>query len=770
MAAMQACAIVQHANTTIHRTAARAYLQPDVAGNVTQMVPYQIEEQALMNGNVPQPEDWLRAWRLCRTTTSFAAAEATYSTEHIINPLRKCPTRRRAFSNMVVVMAEVLREEKRKMVRRSMSISIGLDDRKDYRLIRFRCDRAADAAEDISIDVKQSACFDGVIAVVRPSVSDGQTVHEQDKDKGQKMADSVVECIRRLCTPAGQVVDEELVNCVLNKCRHTASDQGTAAQKCTELLAASVMPNVIIVGRDPAHQCRIAARDPLHGNEEFRPVWDKLFGGRHAVVPDLKNSEAWRSCLVACQKRVLELDGSQGGALKTVLRHLAFAQQRFESYADPVTRFCCMIKAIAWMLAIKAADVRRNKEERARASSALRSLTAEELMGLAVSADYAEETVAFLRHFDKDDHDPAKTRGELSAFAKRMRLLFCDGHILTLPPRPATVRAECEDGEDGEDGPPPMTATQLVWEQVEHPEAIVYGSEMHFLCTRASVSAIKKKMQAMCEVVDLMLARMDADLGSELSGDLDVFDLAGWAPLGRAGPNGPAASREPIHRAKLMRLTRALKLDRRWDVGQFCTAARGLVRAIQRTGEKVDNRVAWSWLLRPCMRSDICPQLQWSDGLCLLIAFYVSMAEGTGKVERQLGRLVDILTEHEGPLAEDGQTASAILEVYLDGPKTENALFHREEHGQHWCMGAFGRACQALYIRMHGRRFSYAYQKRKPSDAHHGKTGWHVSVVLAICVVRQSCVQLLRTSTVWQNHWYCVAESLIGILEEHWLT
>ena len=52
-----------------------------------------------------------------------------------------------------------------------------------------------------------------------------------------------------------------------------------------------------------------------------------------------------------------------------------------------------MIKAIAWMLAIKAADVRRTKEERARASSALRSLTAEELMGLAVSADYAEETV-----------------------------------------------------------------------------------------------------------------------------------------------------------------------------------------------------------------------------------------------------------------------------------------------------------------------------------------------------------------------------------------
>ncbi len=762
MKCMQACCITQHALTTLHRIACRAYLQPDKA--VTEMLPYQLEDQSLMNGNVPQPEDWLRAWRLCRTTTSFAAAEATYTTEHVINPLRQCPTRRRAFGNMVEVMAEVLREEKRHMVKRSQSISIGFDDRKDYRLIRFRCDRAADAADGLLTDITQSACFDGIIAVVRPSASDGQTV-EQDKDKGQKVADSIVECMRRMCTPAGQDVDEGLLQHLLNKCRHTAADQGPSTQKCTELLAASVMPNVIIVGRDPAHQCRIAAREPLQRNAEFRPVWDKLFGGRHAVVPDLKNSEAWRSCLIACQKKVLEVDGSQGGALKTVLRHLAFAQQRFESYSDPVTRFCCMIKAIAWMLAIKAADQRRTKEERARASEALRSLTGEELMGLAVSADYAEETVAFLRHFDKDDHDPAKTRRELSVFAKRMRLLFCEGHIMTLPPRPATVHA-ADDGEDGKDGPRAMTTTQIVWEQVQTPEPIVFGDEIHFLCTRASPPAIRKKMQAMCDTVDLMLARMDADLGAELSGDLDVFDLVGWAPLAperhvnRAGADGPAASREPRYRAKIMRLAMALKLDRRWDAVQFCAAARALAHAVesqvQRTGEKVDNRVAWSWLLRPGMRSDICPNLQWSDGLCLLIAFYVSMAEGTGKVERQLGRLVDILKEHEGPMAEDGQTASALLEVYLDGPKTEDALFHREVPGQPWCAGAFGRSCQALYIRMHGKRFSYAYQKRRPSDGCSGQTGWHVSVVLTVVCSCSSGICIMQRSVRWS----CATESL----------
>ena len=444
-------------------------------------------------------------------------------------------------------------------------------------------------------------------------------------------------------------------------------------------------------------------------------MWEKLFSGRHAVVPDIKNSEAWRSCLIACQKRVLELDGTQGGFLKTVLRHLALAQQRFESYSDPVTRFCCMIKAIAWMLAIKAADSRRTKEERERASAALRCLTAEELIGLAISADYAEETVAFLRLFDKDDHDPAKTRQHLKLFAHRMRLLFCDAHILTGPPKPATVRAVGDQDED--DGQTAKTVTQLVWEQIQEPEAIGVGAEIHFLSTRASVAGIRIKMQAMCGVVELMLARLDADLGTELSGDLEVFDIDGWVALAQeredaARGNGPAVRSQRNYKAQIVRIAKALKVDRHWDAGQFCLAARALAHTVksqeQRTMEKVDNRVAWSWLLRPGMRNEICPRLQWSDSLCLLIAFYVSMVEGTGQVERQLGRLVGILKEHEGPLAEEGQTASDLLEVYLDGPKDERVLFKRT-----WtalALGCLWPCLQALYIQLHGKRFSNAYQ------------------------------------------------------------
>ena len=726
MKAMQACCFAQHAKTTLHRIASKAFLQPDKA--VTQFLPYQLADASIMNGNVPQPEDWLRVWRLCMTPTSFAAAEAAYATEHAINPLRKCPNRRRSLRSMVQVMAEVVRKRKRETVRRSLSISIALDDRKDYRLVRYRCDLSADAEEGSLSDTKKPASFGGLLAVFRPSLTDGASLSEQDNDKSQKMADSVVQGIRRFCTvPDGQGgrVDEDLVQCFLDKCRHTSTDQGTSAQKSSEILAGSVMPNVIIVGRDPAHQVRIASRDPLHSSAAFKPVWDRLFGGRHAVVPEIKNSEAWRSCLIACQKTVIALDGQQGGRLKTVLRHLAFAQQRFESYSDPVTRFCCMIKAIAYTLAMKAADQRRNKEDRARAASALRSLSAEELMGLAVSADYAEETVAFLRRFDKYDHDPAKTPSQLREFARRMRVLFCDGHIMCAPPRPCKVDPVELDGQDGQDGSSePKTITQIVWEQVQDPEPIGVGSELFFLSTRASPAQIRGKMQAMCDVVDLMLDRLQADLGSGLSGALDVFDLAGWTssalrpPARSDGPDSPPGI-SSSYRDKVTRLSDALKLGRGWDLGQFGRAARALTRhaaaQASKTHAKVDNRVAWSWLLRPRMRQEICSTLQWSAELQMLIAFYVSMVEGTGDVERQLGRMVTILKEHSGPLREDGETVHALLEVQLDGPRKESDIFYKDDGGP-WHMTEFGRECQSLFIQLHGRRFSYAYQKRRSAE------------------------------------------------------
>ena len=59
-----------------------------------------------------------------------------------------------------------------------------------------------------------------------------------------------------------------------------------------------------------------------------------------------------------------------------------------------------------------------------------------------------------------------------------MELLFCEGHILTMPPADAAPES---------DGPTvPKTMTAIVLEQCQDPEPIVYGDKVLVLWSRAS--------------------------------------------------------------------------------------------------------------------------------------------------------------------------------------------------------------------------------------------------------------------------------------------
>ena len=80
--AMQACCIRQHENNFVHKVAMQVYLSPDRP--VSQCLPHSIKNQALFNDNVPQPSDWLRAWRACQTASSFVSAAQFFSTDDFI--------------------------------------------------------------------------------------------------------------------------------------------------------------------------------------------------------------------------------------------------------------------------------------------------------------------------------------------------------------------------------------------------------------------------------------------------------------------------------------------------------------------------------------------------------------------------------------------------------------------------------------------------------------------------------------------------------------
>ena len=111
--------------------------------------------------------------------------------------------------------------------------------------------------------------------------------------------------------------------------------------------------------------------------------------------------------------------------LTVVLEHLRFAKQRFDSSADPMAKVAFMLLPIATLLAFIGSDNRHKKEDRARAKKWLKKLTSK----FAVSADWGIVCQAFLRLFDKQIHDVAKTHGEIRAFKLTLKIWFLKGDI-----------------------------------------------------------------------------------------------------------------------------------------------------------------------------------------------------------------------------------------------------------------------------------------------------------------------------------------------------
>ena len=102
--------------------------------------------------------------------------------------------------------------------------------------------------------------------------------------------------------------------------------------------------------------------------------------------------------------------------LSVVLKHLRFAKQRFDSSADPIAKVAFMLLPLAAVLAFIGSDERSKPCERARANEMLKKLDSKLAFAIGVFADWGLVTQAFIRTFDKDEHDIAKTDSEFRTF------------------------------------------------------------------------------------------------------------------------------------------------------------------------------------------------------------------------------------------------------------------------------------------------------------------------------------------------------------------
>ncbi len=135
---LQASQIHQHLGHECHKLASEAFLRPDTPVRV--ILQPQHGDEGLLHGAVPQPADWLRAWRAVKSPVAYSTAQEFQETEHYIRCIRRRPVQRRAVQSQVAIMAEVTRKMKRHWIQHAWSITIALDDKGPYRLIRFKAD------------------------------------------------------------------------------------------------------------------------------------------------------------------------------------------------------------------------------------------------------------------------------------------------------------------------------------------------------------------------------------------------------------------------------------------------------------------------------------------------------------------------------------------------------------------------------------------------------------------------------------------------------
>ncbi|CAE7456312.1 Cdkl4 [Symbiodinium sp. CCMP2592] len=442
------------------------------------------------------------------------------------------------------------------------------------------------------------------------------------------MADSIGIVIDRACQDPEGKTDEESCSRLKLHLRHFAADQCTSARKCGRLLVTGGQyPNLVWVSHDPAHQVRIAYPDPLHAMPEFQDQWERLFApgkGKHALIPDIQNSEVWKARLMAAQQEVLRLHGSQAGVEK-VIRALSFSQPRFDSSATPMLKYLCMIRAMAVLCAMQAADERNTVVIRSRAERALQNMNAAALMRCGLTCDYTSECLGFLRrNFDIEDPDVSCTPRVLEEFTKRQRFLCVDGYILSDSSQvPSSV--------DGSEAPgsqaPRRCATQLVYEEIQTPEPIFYGNRVHYLCTNAGISDVRQIMGTMAHVVEAMLERLRVDLTEdEIAVALQVFNLRLWQETNR--------QQELVESTR--KLCDMLKLSPGTAVlfGRFARKLHPLLEAAKSKDPGFGNKHAWSWSLRPEWRARHAHKLPWTEDCHALIAFFLSLKINTTTLVR----------------------------------------------------------------------------------------------------------------------------------------
>ena len=233
-----------------------------------------MEEERILHGSVPQCEDWLQVWRGLKTCQSLRQMEAASLTEQFIQSTRAevQQVSRKAIASMCHVIRDSVRSHLHEQLRFAESITLLVDDKAPWRLLRFKA--ALNFAK-----FPDKPVLHGVLCVVATS-DPAAPPEDWDDDRSEKHAHSIHCAVKSAFTSSDGVLDEALFNHFKTKVRALCADGCPHVAKMLRILRQSYFPSVIFLFKDFCHTIRIAAREPLLAEDCFNQVWKDLFDGQ----------------------------------------------------------------------------------------------------------------------------------------------------------------------------------------------------------------------------------------------------------------------------------------------------------------------------------------------------------------------------------------------------------------------------------------------------------------------------------------------------------
>lgn len=642
---------------------------------------------------------------------------------------------------MLAIMAEVTREGVRERLREATSITVALDESDGRKLFRARCDTpnhpyrydcvlgvltkrfgefrrvvdevAEDHAKlthkylesfhkrfftpDASVAHFHSRCRKLACAQrssqpaatgqgSQPAAADGSRQPAATGGSSQPAAASdgsgqpaATRGKKRKLEPIITKLDEYAHNSYRNKVRVLASDGGAAERRALFFSAAGeYYPNADMAIKDMTHTIRIATAKPMQLVGVYAEVYNEIIGKRNALIPDIANSNKWKTILQGIQSEVMQLPSLKlSGCLEVVLGHLEFAKQRMDSTADPLAKVCLMLMPIALMLASIGSDERVKKEQRARASHTISLMQPKFLHAMGVSADWGIICIGLLRLFDAGDHDISNSADELDDFEEVIKCVFVNGGVFQKAP---VTSASGDVGKNAD------FITSRVRQQTQRRCVFRCGATQTLVWGPIPESDLAELSMNMRVAAQVMLERLRADAAG-LRRDFACFSLRRVSvALGGDAASGATMLNSLV--TAVTNLGRAFRLDKRILELEYKDALPVMLRLWQDTatqdtmkkgGKYFPNVTLWQKLLESTFVEKEFPSRQAAFVvLPVLLRIWVAIVDGESMVERDFSHVRDFVRSARKT---NGELIDDMVVLKLSGPQDPHELAHMSASG-----------------------------------------------------------------------------------------